>query len=201
MRAACLLRQAVVFAATMRSARKPSITSVEQILQVVGVAGAGNDLVPVGRLGNKGVDARIGIRVTGNHPEPKFLPRETCRAFASIVLKGQRPPAPGQDQYVRFGSIRLRDNTRKAQRSSLAVAPAAMSAVPSASAARCSSQGICGSKFRRPCCAPSARSISTSKPVRIGHPAPVVAVLIRVPRIPAAAQPIGVMASRRRVGL
>jgi hypothetical protein len=55
-------------------------------------------------------------------------------------------------------------------RASLAAAPAAMSAVPAESAVRWFSQAISGRRISTLMIRASARSISTSKPVRIGTP-------------------------------
>ena len=112
MRAACLLRQAVVF---RRNAigEKAVDHSVEQILQVVGVAGDGNDLVPIGRLGNEGVDARIGIRVTGNHPEPKSLLRKRVKHLLDRPERVPPAGALGHDQNIGLGPIKVSKHTRK----------------------------------------------------------------------------------------
>ena len=108
MRPTCLLRQAVVF---HRNAvgEKAVDHSVEQILQVVGVAGDGNDLVPVGRLDNEGVDARISIRVTGNHPEPKSLLRKRVEHLLDRPERVPSAGALGQDQNIGLGPIRFRN--------------------------------------------------------------------------------------------
>jgi hypothetical protein len=86
------------------------------------------------------------------------------------VWKGYRPLLP-------LGRIRTSVSVRYGfekyayrLRASLAVAPAAISAVPAESAARWSSQAISGRRISTLMIRASARSISTSKPVRIGTP-------------------------------
>jgi len=86
------------------------------------------------------------------------------------VWKGYRPLAP-LGRIKTFVSLRYGfEKYAYRLRASVAVAPAAMSAVPAESAARWFSQAISGRRISTPMIRASARSISTSKPVRIGTP-------------------------------
>src|SRR5262249_10802636 len=101
------------------------------------------------------------------YTNPATTPRRNfCRvkvsSICSIERKGYRPLAP-------LGRIRTSVSVRYGVekyayrlRASLAVAPAAMSAVPAESAARWSSQAISGSRISTLMMRASARSISTS---------------------------------------
>jgi hypothetical protein len=113
----------------------------------------------------KGVDARISIQITGNHPEPEISLRKRVEHLLDRLERIPPARAFGQDQNIGLGSVRFRDIGESL--AGLAVAPAAMSARPSASAARCSSQAIGGKAISSRMMRASARSISMSKPVRI----------------------------------
>jgi hypothetical protein len=116
---------------------------------------------------NEGVDAVVGIHEPRNDPEAKLLLSEGVEHLLDRMERVS-PLAP-------LGRIRTSVSVRYGfekyayrLRASLAIAPAAMSAVPAESAARWSSQAISGSRISTLMIRPSARSISTSKPVRIG---------------------------------
>jgi hypothetical protein len=83
--------------------------AVDEIAQIVAVACDRNDLLLVGRIGNEGVDARIGIRIAGDHPEPKFFLRERVEHLLDGPEWVAAAGALGQDQHVGLGSVRFRD--------------------------------------------------------------------------------------------
>ena len=70
----------------------------------------------------------------------------------------------------RYPQARVVQGDAYALRASLFVAPAAISAVPAASASRCAFQAVSGRRISMPRMRSNARSISTSKPVRTGTP-------------------------------
>src|SRR5262245_18404977 len=45
----------------------------QDVWQVLGIVGYGKDLIPVSRICNEGIDARVGINESGSDPQPKFL--------------------------------------------------------------------------------------------------------------------------------
>src|SRR5215471_3777177 len=117
--------------------------------------------------------------------------RANVSSICSIVRKGYRPLVP-------LGRIRTSVSVRYGfekyawrLRPSLGVAPAAISAVPAASAARWSSQAISGRTISTLMIRARARSISTSK----------LAVLIGIPWIPAAAKVCRIGYSGGQIGI
>jgi hypothetical protein len=65
----------------------------QEILQVLDIAGDGDDLVPVSLICNEGIDAVVGIHEPGNDPEAKLFSRNVS-SICSIVRNGYRPLAP-----------------------------------------------------------------------------------------------------------
>src|SRR6266545_6848995 len=68
----------------------------QEISQILGIAGDGNDLVPVSLICNEGVDAVVGIHEPGNDPEAKLLLREGLEHLLDCVERVSAAGAPGQ---------------------------------------------------------------------------------------------------------
>src|SRR5262249_28340045 len=122
-------------------------------------------------------------------------------SICSIVWKGYRPLAP-------LGRIRTSVSVRYGfekyayrLRASLAVAPAAMSAVPAESAARWSSQAISGSRISTLMIPGRARSASHVKACRGWTRARGIGVVIGIPWIPAAAKVCGFGCRGGQIGI
>src|SRR6516162_5160375 len=139
----------------------------QKISQVLSIAGDGNDLVPMRLVSMKALTRSSAYTNPATTPRRNFCFAKVS-SICSIVWKGYRPLAPlgriKTSVSVRYGFEKYAYRLR----ASLAVAPAAMSAVPAESAARWSSQAISGRRISTLMIRASARSISTSKPVRIG---------------------------------
>jgi hypothetical protein len=171
--------------------------AVAEIAQIVAVACDRNDLLLVGRIGNEVVDALIGIRITGNHPEPKFLLREHVEHLLDGPEWVAATGALGQDQHVSLGSVRFRDvgeglALRARSRARRDVGP------PVGKRRQMLFPGHLRQRNFDP---QNARERPLDLHVEAGqdrHAVPVLAVLIRIPRIPAAAKVMAVSSAHGR---
>src|SRR6516165_6909461 len=67
----------------------------QQIPQVLGIAGDGDDIVSMIWIGDEGVDAVIGIHEPGNDPETKLLLHERIEHLLNCIERVSAVAASG----------------------------------------------------------------------------------------------------------
>jgi hypothetical protein len=172
----------------------------QEISQVLGIVGNWNDLVPMRRIGDEGVEALVGVDEPGNDPEAKLLLGEGVEHRIDRAERISAAGTSGQDENVRLRSIWLGKIREPAAR---LVRRRAGCDVRRPGGKR--RELVLPSDFRQQNFhAHEARERALDFHVEAGqdrNAPPVIAVLIRVPRIPAAAK-LGVVCDQRaEIGL
>ena len=79
----------------------------QEISQVLGIVGNWNDLVPMRRIGDEGVDTLVGVDKPGNDPEAKPLLGEGVEHPIDRAERISAAGASGHDENIRLRSIWL----------------------------------------------------------------------------------------------
>ena len=141
----------------------------EKIVQVLRIVGGSHDDVGVARIRDEGIDPVVGVDEPRDHTQSEFL---LCEGVEHLLdrpkwIAGTR--SRRQDQNIGLAAIRL---GKVSEGGALVVVGCARGDVrtPCRKAARCSCHARSGSSNSTPMMRARARSISTSKPVRVGTP-------------------------------